>query len=74
MYGPDVINNDIFSCYVGSDDGHDDLVDYIIWNGKPAVESFLNDILTALPLAKIMSSDPGFDGDTNILQSLIYSI
>lgn len=74
MMGPDVISNgdSIFTCYVGADDGHEDLVDFIIWNGKHTVENFLNNPSTALSLAKNMSKDSGFDGDVNILKSLIY--
>lgn len=71
MFGPDVQNEDLFSRFVGADDGHYDLIDYIIWNGKEVTENFLNDPKTAIPLARIMSKDPNFDGDVNILQRML---
>lgn len=76
MMGPDVtINCDsIFTCYVGADDGHEDLVDYIIWNGQDTVMNFLSNPSSALFLAKKMSRDLGFDGDVNILKALILTI
>ena len=61
-----------FTEYVGADDGHDDLTDYIIWNGQAVVDSFLADPKFAIPLAKRMSKNPGFSGDTNILRKLVY--
>lgn len=59
---------DIFCEYAS----HDDLVDFIIWNGKDTVENFLENVSSALILASTMTKDPGFDGDVNILQRLIF--
>lgn len=63
---------DIFCEYVGADDGHDDLVDFIIWNGKDTVEKFLENVSSALILSSTMTQNPGFNGDINSLQRLIY--
>ena len=62
MYDPS-LTGDIFCEYVGSDDGHDDLCDFIIWNGKESVDNFLQDSSSAIPLAERMSQHPGFDND-----------
>ncbi len=75
MYGPDTrINGEpgssIFGEYVGADDGHDDLIDFLIWNGKETVNKFLQDPRSAIPLAKRMSRNPLFDGDVNIMKRL----
>lgn len=79
MYGPyvhvdgeSIFNNDDFG--IGSDDGHDDLIDYIIWSGREAVMNFLLDPKSALPLAKKMLKDPGFNGDVNILKRLVINL
>ena len=70
MYSREV--GDMFCEIVGSDDGHDDLCDFIIWNGKQATTDFLSDPKTAMFLAETMSQHPGFDGDTNSLKGMIY--
>ena len=73
VYAKMLTAGDIFCEYVGADDGHDDLVDFIIWNGKDSTEKFLENVSSALTLASIMSRDPGFDGDVNSLQRIIYN-
>ena len=70
MYSREV--GDMFCEIVGSDDGHDDLCDFIIWNGKPSTSNFLSDPKTAIPLAETMSQHPGFDGDINSLKRMIF--
>lgn len=70
MYSREV--DDMFCGYVGADDGHDDLIDYIIWHGKGCVDKFLQDPSSVIPLAKNMRKHYGFDGDINILQKIIY--
>lgn len=72
MFGPEVQDEDLFSRYVGSDDGHYDLIDFILWHGQETTELFLKDPKTAIPLAKVMSKNPNFDGDINILQRIIH--
>lgn len=72
MYSDDI--GDMFCNFVGSDDGHDDLCDFIIWNGKQATTEFLLNPKSAIPLAKSMGKDPGFDGDINSLQRIICNI
>ena len=73
LAGPDVLVNgeSIFGEAVGADDGHDDLIDFLIWNGKETVNKFLQDPSSALPLAKRMHRNPLFDGDINIMKRLI---
>ena len=72
IYGKDI--NEMFSEYVGADDGHDDLADFIIWHGMETTESFLIDPKTAIPLAKRMSKHEGFDGDINVIRRIIYDM
>jgi hypothetical protein len=45
---------DMFCEYVGGDRGHHDFCDFIIWNGKKSVDNFLNNPLSAYPLAEAM--------------------
>ena len=73
MYGPTVCQEGItpFNQYVGADDGHDDLCDFIIWNGKEATQAFLEKPESAIPLAMKMSKTKGFTGDVNSLKELI---
>lgn len=66
--GESIFNNDDFG--IGSDDGHDDLVDFIIYNGKESVDNFLTNPKSALPIAKKMTKHPGFSGDTNDLRRI----
>ena len=72
MYKSDV--DDMFCEYVGSDDGHEDLCDFIIWNGRETTEDFIRNPKTAIPLAKRMSKHEGFDGDINIIRRIIYDM
>lgn len=74
MFSPEVNVNGVtpFTKYVGADDGHDDLIDYIIWNGKETVDNFLADPKSAVPLAKKMTKNPNFSGDINTLKRLSY--
>lgn len=60
-----------FTQYVGADDGHEDLCDFIIWHGKESVQSFMDNPKSAIPLAKKMSRSKGFDGDVNSLKRLV---
>ena len=70
MYSREVA--DMFCEIVESADGHDDLCDFIIWNGKQATTDFLADPKSAIPLAEIMSHNPGFDGPINSLRRIVY--
>lgn len=73
MYGSTVCVKGItpFNQYVGADDGHDDLCDFIIWHGKETTQAFIDNPETAIPLAKKMSTTKGFDGDVNSLEKLV---
>ncbi len=63
---------DMFCEIVGSDDGHSDLCDYIIWNGRDCVNNFLENPSSAISFAETMSKTPGFDGDINPLAVLLW--
>ena len=71
VYAKMITAGDIFCQYVGADDGHDDLVNFIIWNGRNTVEKFLENASSALLLSSTMMRDPGFNGDVNSLRQLI---
>lgn len=60
MYSKEV--GDMFCDIVGTDNGHNDLCDFIIWNGEECVSNFLQDPLSVISLAEIMSDQPGFRG------------
>ncbi len=73
MYRPTVcIDGETpFTEYVGADDGHEDLCDFIIWHGQETMQAFLDDPKSAIPLAQKMSKTRGFDGDVNTLKKLV---
>lgn len=62
----------LYAEYVGGDDGHDDLADFIIWHGRDTVENFFKDPKSVIILAEKMSKHEGFDGDINIIRRIIY--
>lgn len=51
--GSSIFNNDEFG--IGADDGHDYLCHQIIWDGKQAVNAFIQDPKSALHIARVMS-------------------
>lgn len=72
MFGPDVlVNGESIFDMIGGDDDHEDLIDFLIWNGKETVNKFLENPRSALPLAKRMHRNPLFDGDVNIMKKII---
>lgn len=60
-----------FNQYVGSDDGHEDLCDFIIWHGQETTQAFLDKPESAIPLAQKMSQRQDFTGDFNSLKKLV---
>lgn len=73
MFGPTVTieRETPFTQYVGADDGHEDLCDFIIWHGQTTMQAFLDDPKSAIPLAEKMSKTRGFSGDVNSLKKLV---
>lgn len=73
MFGPTVCieGETPFTQYVGADDGHEDLCDFIIWHGKETMQTFLDNPKSAVPLAQKMAKTTGFTGDINSLKKLV---